>query len=147
MARTLRTTRALGAALALLVAATAGLVATTAAPASAAPSYGPWSSEVLGLSGRVSPPTAKQARAYAQVRRAAGSEGQRQARASYRIGGGKKVTLKARSLAPGSTTTFRTNKVPCGKSITVVAQGRYRASASSSWSPWYSVTATLERSC
>ncbi|MDN4160148.1 hypothetical protein [Nocardioides abyssi] len=143
MARILRTLVAL----VLLVVPTAGLVASTSTTASAAPTYGPWSSEVLGLQGRVSPPSEDQARAFVQFRRTKSSEGQRQVRVAYRVAAGKRVTLAARSLAPGTRTQYRTAAVPCGKRITVVAQGRYRASESADWSSWYEVSATFKRAC
>jgi len=143
VARILRTLVAL----VLLVVPTIGLVASTSTTATAAPAYGPWSSEVLGLQGRVSPPSAQQARAYVQFRRAEDSDGERQVRMAYRLGNGKRVTLGARSLAPGATTQYRSARVGCGKRITVVAQGRYRADASAAWSAWYEVSATFKRSC
>lgn len=143
MARILRTLVAL----VLLVVPTVGLVASTSTSASAAPTYGPWSSEVVGLQGRVSPPSAKQPRAYLQFRRAQSSEGDRQVRMAYRIGDRKRVTLPARSLAPGDRTQFRSARVPCGKRVVVIAQGRYRMDSSASWTKWYSVSARFTRSC
>lgn len=143
MARILRTLVAL----VLVVAPTLGLVASTSTTASAAPSYSPWSSEVLGLQGRVSPPAADQPRAFVQFRRTQDSEGQRQVRVAYRLGDGKRVTLPARTLAPGARTQYRTAPVRCGGKITVFAQGRYRADASAAWSKWYAVSATFKRSC
>ncbi|WP_435744252.1 hypothetical protein [Nocardioides sp. SYSU DS0663] len=142
MARFLRTLVAL----VMLVVPTVGLVGSS--PAAAAPSYGPWSSPVGDLQGRVSPPAAKQARAFVQLRRVEDSDGERQVRLAYRMGGKQKTVYRgARDLAPGARTRYHTAKVRCGGSVLVIAQARYRADASADWSQWYEVSSRFSRAC
>jgi hypothetical protein len=119
-----------------------------AGPATAAPAYGPWSSEVAGLQARVSQPDRQYARVFVQFRRSASStDGDRQVRISYRAqGADHTTTVAAESLAPGQSTRFGTSKIPCGHSIQVNAMARKRADGGA-WSPWYSVGANLTRSC
>ncbi len=133
-------------ALVLLVVPTTGLVASTSTAANAAPAYGPWSSEVVGLQGRVAPLRAGQPRVHVQFRRSESSEGRRQVRMAYRITDRHKVTRPARNLAPGAQTRFRSAKVPCGKNVTIFAQAR-TTNAAGEWLQWHAVSAKFKRTC